>query len=216
MPDLAAAIRDIPIPRDIARLPTQRGFPVPWFVAWQDGEADFRVANAGKFVAAQRKALCWICGKPLRRLRVSVIGPMCAVNRVSSEPPSHLECARYAAKACPFLSHPRAQRNAKALPDERRDPAGLPLLRNPGVTLLWISLRLSKPFDPGDGGTLFQLGNPHGVEWWCEGRPATRGEVEDSIASGLPALTSVAKLEGEEALRELDQMVVAARTLLPA
>jgi hypothetical protein len=216
MADLAGAIRDIPLPPGIAKLRRQRGFPVPWFVSWLDGEADFRVADGRKFALAHKKRLCWICGQPLGRINASVIGPMCAVNRISSEPPSHLDCARYAARACPFLSHPRAQRNAKELPEQRRDPAGIPIDANPGVTLIWISLRPSKPFDPGDGGVLFQLGKRHGVEWWCESRPATRAEVEGAFVRGLPALAKVAALEGEAALQDFTREVAAAMLLMPA
>ena len=36
----------------------RRGFPVPWFVSWDDGGPDFRVIDRGKIVQAvkQRRA----------------------------------------------------------------------------------------------------------------------------------------------------------------
>jgi hypothetical protein len=39
------------------------------------------------------------------------------------------------------------------------------------------------------------MGEPSQVEWWAEGRPATREEVQRSIDSGLPALEAVARTQ---------------------
>jgi hypothetical protein len=192
-----------------------RGFPVPWFVSWQDGKPDFRVVKANARGTALKRGLCWVCGSPLGRLKVSAIGPMCVVNRVTSEPPSHPECARYAARACPFLSNPRMRRNEKSLPDERSQPGGIALDRNPGVVALWFSLYPSKPFPTGDGGWLFELGRADRVEWVAQGREATYAEVEASIASGLPALGALAAAEGQDAIDALGAAMVRAAKLLP-
>ena len=100
----------IEMPSRIARLPTDRGFPVPWFVAWIDGKPDFRVIAPGRVAEAVNKGKCWVCGGTLFGTRAYVVGPMCAVNRTSAEPPSHRDCARYSAKACPFLSRPTMRR----------------------------------------------------------------------------------------------------------
>jgi hypothetical protein len=97
-----------PIPRGIERLRRERGYPVPWFVAWVNGHADFRVIDSPKLPLAVRNSLCWICGQPLLGKRAYLIGPMCAVNRVSAEPPSHVRCAEWSARACPFLTRPHA------------------------------------------------------------------------------------------------------------
>src|SRR5262245_39698608 len=83
-------------PPRIKRLPLDaRGYPVPWFVAYVDGVPDFRIVDTPKIGVAWNKQRCWICGGQLGRYLAFAIGPMCAVNRVSSEPPSHLECAMY-------------------------------------------------------------------------------------------------------------------------
>jgi hypothetical protein len=220
--ELAAAIRDIPMPPSIAALPVEaRGFPVPWFAeVGADGVPDLRMIGAGKLVKAVRLQRCWVCGGPLGRLKVSVIGPMCAVNRVSAEPPCHLQCARYAVRACPFLTQPRMRRNARDLPEERFAP-GVMIERNPGVTCLWSSLRKSKPVDVsgmpvGNGGVLFQLGPPEHVEWWARGRPATRQECQDAIESGLPGLREIAELEGNGAIEDLARATLRAVARLPA
>jgi len=209
MTDLVAAIRDIPLPPAMAKLPVQNGYPVPWFVGWVNGEPDFRMIGPGKVFRAVKEKRCWLCGEPLGRLKASVIGPMCAVNRITSEPPCHPLCAHYAVRACPFLSNPRMRRNTKDLPEEGQEAAGIHIDRNPGAMVLWMSLAFSRPFTPhlGNPGVLFDLPPPHAVEWWMRGRRATREEAKEAVKAGLPALREVAAQEGEEALQALAEQV---------
>jgi hypothetical protein len=217
MPSLNASIRDIPLPFNMQALPIDaRGFPVPWFVAWRKDtrQPDFRVIGPGRREKALKEQRCWVCGLKLGRLKVTVIGPMCAVNKVSSEPPSHLECGRYAAKACPFLANPRMRRNEKNAVDERWIP-GDHIDRNPGVAALWISLYPSKPFPDGKGSYLLDLGPVDRVEWYAYGRSATYDEVVTSIATGLPALAKLANAEGQEAVDALGKAMVETAKLLP-
>jgi hypothetical protein len=216
MTELAQAIRHVPMPLHVDYLAvSDRGFPVPWFVAWVDGKPDFRVADERKLALAMRQRRCWICGHRLGRLGTSVVGPMCAINRISSEPQSHLSCARYAVQACPFLTQPRARRNEKNLPGDAVEPAGAAILTNPGVSVLWSSLRASKPFEPPGGGVLFNLGSLHAIEWWARGRPATRAQCEAALEAGLPALRKLANDEGREASVEFAQATLRVLALLP-
>jgi len=218
---LNAAIRNIPRPAGVDRLwVDERGFPVPFFIDCgpHGDKPDHRLVDGRKFAKAVKERRCWVCGGKLGRVYASVIGPMCVVNRITSEPPCHPQCARYAVQACPFLSQPRARRNTvKPKPDESREPAGISLDRNPGVSVIWESLRASKPFRPqyGAQGTLFDLGAPYRVTWWREGRPATQLEVRHSLATGLPALLKVAALEGPESVNELRVATEKAMALLP-
>jgi hypothetical protein len=73
--------------------------------------------------------------------------------------------------------------------------------RNPGVTLLWVT-RYYQIFEAGNG-QLLRIGDPIAVEWWSEGRAATRDEVLESIETGLPSLEDLARLQGAEAVQEL-------------
>lgn len=215
MVGLNESIRCIPIPERMQRLPiSPKGFPVPWFVAYVDGVPDFRVIGPGKISSAHNKRLCWLCGDKLGRHIVFTIGPMCTVNRVSAEPPSHLACAQYAARACPFLSKPNMRRNEVDLPEEGKNPAGIMIKRNPGVTALWITKGYSL-MHAGDG-VLFQVGEPERVLWYAEGREATRAEVQASIASGLPLLEREAVKDGPEGVKELARYVARSQALLPA
>lgn len=214
------------MPDRIARLPRDhRGFPVPWFVQWfKDGEPsdfgagqpDFRVIDTRKLAKALKQPHCWVCGEQMGVHRVFLIGPMCAINRVISEPPSHRECAEFAARACPFLANPRMRRNEKDLP-EGKEAAGFGLKRNPQAICLWET-RDYRPFraHAGNEGVLFKLGTPTRVDWYSHGRPATRAEVMESIDSGFPTLQELAVADGPDAVVALGAYRERALLLLPA
>jgi hypothetical protein len=202
---------------------SDRGYPVPWFVAWLDddgnavkpgeGTPDFRVLHPTAIIDAWKFHSCWLCGGTLGAHQTFVIGPMCAVNRTSSEPACHIACARYAATACPFLVRPHARRRDDNLPSG--EIAGVAIMRNPGVTLLWTTKKPSVKRDP-RGAMLFDIGDPEHVEWYAEGRPATRDEVMHSIETGLPELEKLAEMQGRGAKRQLESFVKRAMPLVPA
>lgn len=206
-------VDDLPIPPRMANLPRNKaGYVVPWFVAWEDDKPDFRLVRNGGVREAFRFELCWLCGQHRGRNAAFVIGPMCAINRVSAEPPSHRDCATYAARACPFLANPNMVRRDRGLPEDKWVP-GVMIERNPGVALVWVT-RAWKPFSANGTGTLFDIGEPVAVEWWAHGREATRAEVLASIESGLPLLTEAAQVDNSEA--DLAKAVDRAMTLVPA
>jgi hypothetical protein len=200
MPETIMKSKDIPA--RMADLPIdERGYPVPWFVDWVDGKPEFRAMDRQKFFRALREKLCWVCGGKLGVYVTFVAGPMCGINRTSSEPPNHRDCAVWSAKNCPFLSNPRMVRREDGLDPEVLDNmAGHGLKRNPGVVMLWHT-RSWETFKV-DNGVLIQMGEPESVEWLACGRTATRAEVIQSIESGLPNLEAIARLEkgGIEAL----------------
>jgi hypothetical protein len=211
-----------PVPERMLRLPVRRGYPVPWFVAWllDDrpqprgvGQPEFRVVMPETIAEAHLRSTCWLCGEALGRYRAFVVGPMCAVNRTSGEPPSHRDCADWAARACPFLARPHARRREAGLPEEREAAPGIALMRNPGVALVWTTERYSVKSD-GRGGALFDIGEPSDVRWYAEGRPVTRAEVRASIDSGEPALRGLCDRPRDHA--ELDRYIRRAEALLPA
>lgn len=200
-----------PLPHRMAGLPIdERGYPVPYFVAWVDGKPDHRIADGDKMPTAVKLGLCWLCGQPLGRFKSFCIGPMCSITRTISEPPSHLECGRYAAQACPWMTRPRAKRRDSNLPEGIIDSPGECLKRNPGAVCLWTTLsftahRVGAQF-------LFTLGAAEQTEWYAEGRPATRAEVDESISSGLHLLRGPAEAEdahepGSGAVAELDRRI---------
>lgn len=219
-----------PLPRDMAKLPLHRSYPVPWFVAWlPDGTPEFRAMDPVKWKRAvdHKDPRCWVCGGPMQsRLGFMstfafTIGPMCAINRISSEPPSHVECAEWSARNCPFLSRPHAKRrDASDIvgPEPFKNTAGEPIERNPGVSLVWKCTRYAI-FNDGKGKPLIEVGElTDRPTWWAEGRTATRAEILASIESGFPLLeaTLMHEADVEAARAELYRRRDAALKLLPA
>jgi hypothetical protein len=228
MTELAAAIRHIPRPFRIAKLPiSDKGFPTPAFVAWLDSEGknylpagtfgakrDFRIIDHRYMDRCYRFHRCWICDEPLGRHRVFVIGPMCAVNRNTMEPPSHRSCAEYAVRTCPFMMQPRMRRNPAGDIQEHMSVPGIHLDRNPGCYCLYETEHYRRIHVR--GGMLCRLGDPARVEWMTEGRPSTRAEVTAAIDSGMPFLMDIAAKEGPEAVKELAALRARVDAFLPA
>jgi hypothetical protein len=201
------------MPLSMAKRPRDhRGYPVPWFTPWHEGRWDFRYVEPGKVEQALREERCWTCGERLELPCAFVVGPMCAVNRTSAEPPSHVNCALYAARACPFLARPKMERpSGHAGVHEGDGMPGIALMRNPGVALVWITSEPS--YDP--RARLFDLGEPERVRWFAHSQPATREQIMESIDSGLPHLQKLAEQDGPEAVELLTTYVERALTLLP-
>jgi hypothetical protein len=190
-----------PPPRRIAGLPIDdRGYPVPFFVAWPDGKPDHRIADEGKRRRCVAQDLCWLCGDTLGQYRVFVLGPMCGVTMTSSDAPAHLDCARWAAMACPFLANPGAKRR-EVKPTagvEVEEPGGIMIKRNPGVTLLWTASSYRFQLTPGESKPLFRLvGPPQALESYTCGRPATFEETWAAVESGFGLLQAQVSGEGE-------------------
>lgn len=204
------------LPARIAKLPLdKRGYPVPWFVAWIKDEPDFRVVDPDKIRSAIMDHLCWVCGERLGAHLAFVIGPMCMINRTTAEPPTHRGCAEFSVRTCPFLLNPDQKRNPKAAKCEVVKPAGFMITRNPGVTVVWITKNYL-PFSDGGGGVLFKISDPERVEFYREGRKATRNEVVASIESGFHHLYDMAKEDGEKAVTALFKAKSKAYEFLPS
>lgn len=195
-------MRDLPI--------AANGWIVPWFVArLESGEPEFRAADYSKWVRAVRQQLCWVCGRRLGKHLAFVIGPMCAINRTTAEPPCHRECARWSARNCPFLTRPHMRRREAGMPEEAVDAPGCGLSRNPGVAMVWVTYGYHL-FEDQNRRPLIRMYDPVEVEFYTEGRPSTRAEVEESVRTGLPFLEDLAREEPKPedqraALEELAQ-----------
>lgn len=205
------------VPERMRSLPVRRGYPVPWFVAMVDGDYHFPTADGRKAALAITRRLCWVCGQPLGRTVAFVIGPMCVVNRTTSEPPCHRDCAEFSAKGCPFLARPHMKRSVD-VPEGAVAPPGIALMRNPGAMAVWITRDYWLRKVPGDEGVqagfLFKLGPALEVLWYAEGRTATREQVMASVTSGMPLLRAEAEKE-EGGVEHLEQQYREALPLLP-
>jgi len=187
------------LPSRMQTLPVDaRGYPVPWFVAIVNGDPDHRIADAEKWRRAVKERRCWVCGQALGVYLAFPIGPMCGINKTTTDPPSHFDCAVWAARNCPFLSRPHARRREDALTqDLLPNVAGNPILRNPGVTLVWVTRSYKLWGDPA-GRPLIEIGPADRWTWYCEGRPATRAEVVASVAGGFPSLLEIARQQDRD------------------
>lgn len=195
-----------PLPPRMMGLPVDaRGYVVPWFVAWVDGQPEFRAMDAKKWLEAVRYKLCWVCGQRLGSYFAFVVGPMCLVSLTASEPPSHLQCATWSVQNCPFLTRPHMVRRENDLPEGFTDPAGIPIMRNPGVTAVY-AVRGFQVFKDDAGKPLIRMSDePHSIQWYAEGRTATREEIQHSIDTGISIPMGLAEQEGPEAIREFNK-----------
>lgn len=189
----------IPIPKRIAKLPTdERGYPIPFFVDYtDDGKPEFRAFDPLKLKKCIFDRVCWVCGEKLGRFMAFVIGPMCMINRVSADAPSHLDCAQFSAIACPFLSNPKQKRKESKDQDSVMSPPGGEMIkRNPGIAMVWVT----KGYEiwKTKTGPIFRIGDPTDVLFYREGRTATRAEIVESIESGYPLLYDEAVKQDEE------------------
>jgi hypothetical protein len=73
-------------------------------------------------------------------------------------------------------------RRTAGLPDTMHEAAGVGIDRNPGVVCVWRTPDF-RPFlaHGGNAGWLVTVGEPLETLWYCEGRLATRAEVEESL-----------------------------------
>ncbi len=206
--------RRIFMPPRVAALPRNAaGYPIPYFAATIKGKREFRLGARHAYIMCTIHRRCWVCGE--RRVPgqdAFVIGPMCVINRTTQDPPSHIECAEYSVQVCPFLITPGMVRRDRGLPDDITH-AGIPIMRNPGVSLIWLTAQWSSYEPPIGQGRLFELGEPMSTSWWKQGREATRAEVLESIASGLPLLQEMC--EGEKDLQDLQAAHDSAMKYLP-
>jgi ferredoxin len=200
-----------------ARPVDHRGYPVPWFVAYIDGKPDFRIMDPRKWQLGIDKRRCWLCGQGLGKFGTFVAGLMCIVTHTSAEPPSHIECAKFAVRACPFLTIPTAQYRSAKLPSEVRANEGA-IMDNPEVTALWTTDQWRTECGLGDDGLtrLVKFGEPRTVSYWTRGRPATDQEVASTFWRRLPILQQVAEQDGGDAPQKLAGMVEDALFWLPA
>lgn len=220
----ANLLKSTPMPGRIRALPRgPRGYPIPWFVAERDnGVRDIRFACQGKHFRALREDLCWTCGQKLTKKRIAfAIGPMCAINRVTQDPPSHVECGTYAMKVCPFLAVPNMTRRTGGRPADTIAPAGLHIDANPGGGVLWVTNGYNA-FRPWGGapGLLLKLSEPLNASacgWWVAGQPATPEAAARLLHTGYRRLQREAAVDPDppSAHALLDRQYRIARQYLP-
>lgn len=112
-------MKPIDIPLIWQHLPFLRGYPVPYFVHWDqkpDGSKvpDFHLADSQKWINCLRYKKCWVCGKPLDKTSFMITGLKGLKNRVGTDAFMHETCARESIRLCPHLFY---QKTARRDPD---------------------------------------------------------------------------------------------------
>lgn len=207
--------KDLPeLPDRIKALPVgPNGYPVPFFVASRHGKPDFRLADPLKLIRCVRENLCWVCGQKLGKFKSFVVGPMCTMNSISAEPPSHLECAEFSCKACPYLAKPNMERRREKDGSYPGENTIGQVLHKPGAMAVWTVDRAYKPQGQVDGSVLFHVPEPVSLTWWTEGRLATRAEVLDAFEVSYQRLMADGDTHGiEEVIRLREKGIL----MLPA
>lgn len=207
--------------RDLMNMPSRmngrpldhRGFPVPWFVTMKTDKGlwDFRRVTHHRKLEAVRSQVCWVSGEKLGRFRAFVVGPMCIINRVSSDPPVIPEIGQWSARICPFLSNPLAKRPEFS---EEHSTPGVMISDNPGLCAAWITRTDS--YDRKTG--LFSIGEATQVSWWMFGEEVTRANVDRAqriFETRANQLKGYAEEEGGEALEAFEVMYERAKNWQP-
>jgi hypothetical protein len=203
------------MPKRISSLPvSEKGYPVPFFVSYFDGKPDFRIMDQAKMHRCVRDGLCWICGQKLGRHKAFSSGPLLAVSKLSAEPPSHVDCAVFAAQTCPFMLLPKSKRREANKPKEARVMGGDVIMeRNPGATLVWITHSYSI-IDHGDD-VFFQIGEPSNVAWYSEGKLASRSAAKDALDGSVDASIEKMMVDNPRQVANLKESALNADQYLP-
>lgn len=202
------------MPYGIEVLPIDdRGYPVPFFVAYRNGRPDHRIVDEAKKEIAHKEKRCFICGRKLGGYKAFVLFPMNIVTRISDEPPAHYTCAEWAVKNCPHMVNSKARRNdhdsvskEMLLSETGIENNGMP------VQAIWVT----KKYKTVTTNTrLFIVGEAERVEWYSSGKPATRDMIEANLLERLPIFEAQALEEGDYAHKQFLDIKKAAWGLLP-
>lgn len=132
---------NLEIPKELSHLKIdKRGYPIPYFVSWINGEPEFRYMDAARVKRIIENKLCHICGIKLPKDYFYFIsGPVGLQNKVSSDAAMHRVCAEFSLRACPHLFLQKAERrendelgkllNAQPSPLIREKPSELYLVK---------------------------------------------------------------------------------------
>lgn len=96
------------VPERLKRFPMFKGRYLIHYTVFvgPDGQPDFKVVHSENRRNALAKNLCHLCGQKMAPPYAFIGGPLCVRGRLFMDGPMHEECARYAAKVCPYLNSP--------------------------------------------------------------------------------------------------------------
>jgi hypothetical protein len=167
------------VPERIKQLVSfRREEPVPWWVPWTALESDRPTyppegrprfdlkPRPERFERAMREHRCWTCGDQLGAVVTFVTEPHWVVQGFAGEPPSHSDCAAYAATHCPYFVGPDAP-----------------------LVCLWMCRRYATVKT--DTGPLIEICGATHVDWFQAGKPAHRAQIIAAFARVMPKLRAM-------------------------
>jgi hypothetical protein len=195
-------VKEIPIPLDLqANDRDRRGLPIP-FVVYRDlkGVPHFTINDISAVDEVLSKKLCGLCGKPLKRDQIWLIGgpgSSFLEDGMYIDPFTHEECGRYAVQVCPFIAAPSYSKRLEGKTLKQEDvhdmawvhdnkiapprPRFFALARTSGFTLV----------DPQDGsGQKYILPERpwKEIEFWENGKKIAQAEAKRIAQNGdIPA-----------------------------
>jgi hypothetical protein len=138
------------IPLFLSHLPTYYGLPVPFTQATIDDVPDFRVVDPRKVFRCLNESLCAMCGNRLEEFCFFIGGPLGKENRLFMDPWMHEDCARFASKACPFVSGNKMEYSGRPVPDQTRVELAVASVRPSVMYLMKAKTAECKPGKMGD------------------------------------------------------------------
>lgn len=105
--------KELSIPSSLKHLSVdERGYPIPYFVAYVNGKPDFRLYDSEKWRLCIKFDKCAICGRKNHPKSYFFIGgELMSKNKVSSDNAMHRACAEFSLQACPHMYFQKADRN---------------------------------------------------------------------------------------------------------
>ncbi len=157
----------IPIPDLMKDLPMWKGLPIPYFTLIVDGVPDFTAVEFMRVNQCMMNETCGICGKPITDGKFCFIGGELSVkNRVYIDPASHVACAYYAAKACPYLAGTKRQYAKEGRAEKAEDIHILMSMKDqprPKRMAIYIAKSYEMFFE--NGGYLCKAGLAWKIDW---------------------------------------------------
>lgn len=210
----------VEVPRYMRGRPIWNGFYVPYFVTWYKdrrqvhesvagAEPSFPTIDKTREALCRRRRYCWICGRQMGTFKCFVMGPLAALQRISSEPPSHRECAVYAVQVCPFMIGGYDMVDAPDTINDDQQVFEEMSTKNEQLNVIWVCHDYTlQPADPSRGLFIYQMGQPSDVLLYHRGRPATLAQAVERVTNAINDNERIrAVIPSDELRRRVDHLL---------
>ena len=209
----------VEVPRYMRGRPIWNGFYVPYFVTWfkdrrqvhesvVGAEPHFPTIDKTREALCRRRRYCWICGRQMGTFMCFVMGPLSALQRISTEPPSHRECAVYAVQVCPFMV------GGYDMPENPATNEGQQVIeqmsiKNEQLNVIWVCHGYTlRPVDPSRGLFVYQMDHATDILLYHRGKPATLAQAMERINAAVMSNDRIrAILTNDELARRIQHLL---------